>query len=370
MPPTTPGSVVIVRRSMIFSSAATLATPSGIPMPRFTTLFGRSSSAARRAMTLRSDIGMGVIIDAGIAELAGERRAVRLGERLHVVFGLFRHDDAVDEDAGDLHLPRVQRPALGDALHLGDDDPARIVHRHRDREAFERERLVLHRDVAVGVGGRAANEADVDRERLVEQVFLAADRHQRDEVFLRARVDLAAAVARVDERADADPRQRPGLAGGDVAEEVRDHALRQVVRLDLVADGERLQLGHEAPVPADDALDETGVPQVIEAAFRAIPLAGGIDERQVARVADAGRRLLRRLDEALLERDRDVLGKPDAHEAGRGDRVAVANQCDRLAGSDDLAVLERAQRVEQALGVLSHVSRLQSGRGAAASAPS
>ena len=36
------------------SSAATLATPSGRPMPRFTVLSGRSSIAARRAMTFRS----------------------------------------------------------------------------------------------------------------------------------------------------------------------------------------------------------------------------------------------------------------------------------------------------------------------------
>ena len=36
------------------SSAATLATPSGRPTPRFTTLSGRSSIAARRAMPFRS----------------------------------------------------------------------------------------------------------------------------------------------------------------------------------------------------------------------------------------------------------------------------------------------------------------------------
>ena len=40
MPPTTPGSAVSVSRSMTFSSAATLETPSGMPMPRLTTLFG------------------------------------------------------------------------------------------------------------------------------------------------------------------------------------------------------------------------------------------------------------------------------------------------------------------------------------------
>ncbi len=50
---------------MIFSSAATAAMPSGMPMPRFTTLLGFSSSAARRAMILRSDISIGAIDEFG-----------------------------------------------------------------------------------------------------------------------------------------------------------------------------------------------------------------------------------------------------------------------------------------------------------------
>ena len=52
---------------MIFSSAATLAMPSGMPMPRLTTLLALSSSAARRAMILRSLIFIGGI------ELMGAR---------------------------------------------------------------------------------------------------------------------------------------------------------------------------------------------------------------------------------------------------------------------------------------------------------
>ena len=124
------------------------------------------------------------------------------------------------------------------------------------REAFERQRLALHRDVAVGIGGRAADHADVDRERPVEQVLLAVERHQRDEVVGGRGVDLAAAEARIDERAEPDARQVSRLARGDVAEQVRDHALRQVVGLDLVADRERLQLGHETPMAADHAPDQ------------------------------------------------------------------------------------------------------------------
>ena len=67
MPPTTPGSAVSVSRSITFSSVATPATPSGMPMPRLTTLLALSSSAARRAMILRSLIGIGA------SELTGTR---------------------------------------------------------------------------------------------------------------------------------------------------------------------------------------------------------------------------------------------------------------------------------------------------------
>src|SRR6516225_1746589 len=64
-PPMTPGSAVSVSKSAIFSSFATLAIPSGMPMPRLTTLFASSSSAARRAMIFRSLIFIGVIDPAG-----------------------------------------------------------------------------------------------------------------------------------------------------------------------------------------------------------------------------------------------------------------------------------------------------------------
>ena len=47
------------------SSAATAATPSGMPMPRLTTALARSSSAARRAMILRSPIAIGATAAAG-----------------------------------------------------------------------------------------------------------------------------------------------------------------------------------------------------------------------------------------------------------------------------------------------------------------
>ena len=90
--------------------------------------------------------------------------------------------------------------------------------------------------------------ADVDRQGLVEQVFLAAERHQLDQIFGGHGVDLAAAVARVDEGAQADRGDDARLAGGDVAKQVADDALRQVVGLDLVVD--RQLAAAWAPAPS------------------------------------------------------------------------------------------------------------------------
>ena len=53
----TPGSAVSVTWLRILSSFATAATPSGMPMPRFTTPPIGSSKAQRRAITLRSSSG-------------------------------------------------------------------------------------------------------------------------------------------------------------------------------------------------------------------------------------------------------------------------------------------------------------------------
>ncbi len=64
-PPITPGSAVMVMRSMTRSSAATAAMPSGMPMPRLTTALASSSSAARRAMILRSSISSGLSVFMG-----------------------------------------------------------------------------------------------------------------------------------------------------------------------------------------------------------------------------------------------------------------------------------------------------------------
>jgi hypothetical protein len=63
-------------------------------------------------------------------------------------------------------------------------------------------------------------------------------------------------VARIDKGIGADAGDGARLTGSDVAEQVADDALGEVVGLDLVVDGELLKLGAQAPVPADDAPDQ------------------------------------------------------------------------------------------------------------------
>ena len=170
-----------------------------------------------------------------------------------MIFGPGGNDHAVDQHPRNLYLPRWQRAAFGDTLDLGDDDAPRIVRGHGYRLGLQGQGLPFHGHIAIRIGGRAADQTDMDREGLVEEIVLAVDAHQTDDVGRGAGIQLAAAVARIDEGAQADTGERAGLAGGDIAEQVGDNPLGQVIGLDLVADGQLLQARHETPVAADDA---------------------------------------------------------------------------------------------------------------------
>ena len=286
--------------------------------------------------------------------LAGESRAVRLRECLHVVFGLLRHHNAIDQDAGNFHLPRIEGAAVGDPLDLDYDEAARVARGHRDGERLQRQRFAFHGDVAVEVGGGAAHDRDVDREGFVEKVLLAIQLHDPDEVGGGAVVDLAAAVAWIGKCAETDAREVPRLAGCDVAVKVRDDALRQVVGFDVPADCQFLQLRHETPMAADDAGYQPLVPEVVEAAFLAVALAGRIDERQVTRFGVFERAIVAAGNKAFFKRDGDVFGKTDADETAGGDGIAGSDQCHGITGGNGLAAGRSLQRLQARNPVARH----------------
>ena len=212
---------------------------------------------------------------------------------------------------GTLTWRGLQRAAFGDALDLRDDDAAAVARRGGDRQRLERQRLALHREVAVGIGRRRADDRDIDRERLVEQALLTAEVAQLDQLLGGALVHPSAAEARVDEGAQADPAEVTRPAAGDVAEQARDHALREVVGLDR---GSRPRAGRSFGTspqwPPMTRLSRPSCARWFSPALLAVALAGGVDQRQVARRFRVG-------EEALFERDRDLLGEADADEAAR-----------------------------------------------------
>ena len=89
--------------------------------------------------------------------------------------------------------------------------PAAVAGGHGHRQHLALDGLALHRQVAILVGGRPADDGDVDREGVVEQPLAAAQGDHLDEVLGRARVLLAAGLTWVHVRAEARPAvTRPG----------------------------------------------------------------------------------------------------------------------------------------------------------------
>ena len=245
-----------------------------------------------------------------------------------------RDDDAVDQYSGDLHLTRTQAAALRDALHLHDHQAIGVVHRGSHREGLQCQRLALHGDVPLGIRGGAPQEGHIELERLVEQVLHGVEGDQLDAVVGRPLVDLPAAMPRVDEGPQPHPGQQAGLARGNVPEQLRDGALRQIVRLDLVLQGHLPQLGRQGPMATHGPLEQALVAQPVQPATLPVPLGDGKHEREIA--GGAG------LQETLLQRQRQLLGETLTHEPFDHDRVAVPYQPHRLGGRDDLVPHRRA----------------------------
>ena len=120
----------------------------------------------------------------------------------------------------------------------------------------------------------------------------------------------------------------------DVAEEVRNNSLREVVRFQPVVDGEPLQFGYEAPVPADDATHQPFMAKVVEPTFFPVSLACSVNEGEISRLF-ARRNVFRQI--LRLQRHRNFLCKTDADETAGRDRVAVANETHRFLGGDNLS---------------------------------
>ena len=136
--------------------------------------------------------------------LAAIRGAVRRRERLPMMLRLLRDNDAVNQNPRNLDIPRVQTAAVRKALDLDDYDPAGVANRHGDCESFQGQCLPLHCDIPIGIRSRTPDHPYGDWKCLVKKVLLSSDRKQLDQIFGRARINLASSESRVHESAKAD----------------------------------------------------------------------------------------------------------------------------------------------------------------------
>ena len=149
--------------------------------------------------------------------------------------GASRDHHAVHQHPGDLHRLGRQGAALGERSTCTITRPPELWAARGDGQCLQEQGLLLHGDIAVGVAGGAAQQGHVHRPAGVEQILLPVDGHQFHDVLGGAGIELAAAVAGVDEGPEPDPREDPRTLGRHVPEPVRDHPLGQVVGLDPVA---------------------------------------------------------------------------------------------------------------------------------------
>ena len=102
------------------------------------------------------------------------------------MFGL-GHDDAIHQNARYPDQPGVQAPVSAMRSTWTMTTPPELRAAVGDRQRFKDQRLLLHRDIAVRVGAGAPQDRYIDRPRLVEQVLLAAECDDFDDILGRSR---------------------------------------------------------------------------------------------------------------------------------------------------------------------------------------
>ena len=306
------------------------------------------AAAADDLPVAEGQLGQGVH---GLADLAGEGGLEVDALGLPAGHGIGGLDHVVHQDAGDLHVVGVHGAGLGDVLHLDDDDAAAVLGGHGHGQALVEHALVLEGDVAVLVGGGAAEEGHMEGEALVEEVLLPLELHQLHQILGGGGIHLAALDPGIHKGAQAHLRQQAGPSGGDLPPEVDDHALGQAVALDLVLPDQLVEGEGGADVGARPAGDETfaGLTEPGDAPaavlrVRALGAAVLVPAGELVAVAPVahGAALLQvqvpgmaRLLEAVPDGTGHLLGPAGKPHAGQAHRCPVGDQfCCFLRGNE------------------------------------
>jgi hypothetical protein len=198
-----------------------------------------------------------------------------------------------------------------------------IPRRLRNRQHVLRHGFLFGGQVAAGIGGGGANDAALNGNGRVEQIFAPTQRDQIDQVFGDALAEAAAVVPRIDEGMQSDRRYQAELAAGGRAVKLADHALGEVVTLDLSRHRHLGKPRRTAPMSADHApgharMRKPRYPGGARLVDRAVALARRMHQRQVARRA--------RCQESPFQRLGHRLGNARRTEPCRCDSPAILNE--------------------------------------------
>ena len=198
----------------------------------------------------------------GLSDAAGRKSPGQfgIGGRLVALRLRRRDNDGVDEGTRNDDRPGGQGPSRDFPAHLREYLPACVSRRQRQRQPVQRCSLLVEAEIPVAIREAASDADGADRKRLVAKQRPAADFENLDKVLSRELVHLAAFDPGIDEGPESDMGDEPGAARSDLPHQLRDHAGRQHVGLDLVRSGHALHSGRPDPVPPNYALDHPRVP--------------------------------------------------------------------------------------------------------------
>ena len=108
---------------------------------------------------------------------------------------------------------------------------------------------------------------------------------------------------------------------------MRDHTQRQVIRFDFAFHGELADLGHQTVMAADHATEHTLVRQMVGAPFDAVTRPAAEEQREI--LWRAG------FEKSLFQCEYQFHRHAVTAETGTAQRIAIANDGDRLGGGDD-----------------------------------
>ena len=151
--------------------------------------------------------------------------------------------------------------------------------RHRQHVADDA--LALHAEIATSIGSCGPDDRYVDGHGLVAQPRLAIQLDPLHQRLLSPRIESSAALLGIDEGVQSHWSDQARALGSDLTQQHAEHALWEVVGLDLVSQGQSTQLGREVPVATDHPLQQACMRQMIEPSVATITLTGAVIERQV-----------------------------------------------------------------------------------------